>query len=81
MDANQEKTVIKRRYFYSATRRDTGGTYAWWHGTLETTSWRPMPARKILSLAVTEAKEGIECISGAQEWHDSKPRIVALNQL
>lgn len=73
--------MIKRTYFYSATRRDKEGGYAWWHGYMEFTSWLPVPAGELLDIAQREAKEGIEIVSGQKIWHDRNVRIVALNRI
>ncbi|QFT84937.1 hypothetical protein FIU88_08110 [Halomonas sp. THAF12] len=73
--------MIKRTYFYSATRRNKSGEYAWWKGTFSTCSWLPKPASSLIEMAEREAKDGIERVALDQIWHDRTPRLVALNRL
>lgn len=80
-DDNGRDEMLKRTYFYSATRRNKSGDFAWWKGTFSTRSWLPASASDLLEFAEREAQCGIDMISEGQIWHDRKPRLVALNRL
>ncbi|PTL93461.1 hypothetical protein C6W88_15730 [Halomonas litopenaei] len=73
--------MIKRAYFYSATRRNKSGEYAWWQGTFSIRSWFPASARDLAEIAKGKARKGMDEISAGQVWHDRTPRLVALNRL
>ena len=73
--------MIKRTYFYSATRRNKSGGYAWWQGTFSVRSWFPASASDLADIAKARARQRMDEISAGQTWFDRAPRLVALNRL